>query len=109
MIAADQNEARNSGSNHPMYSHGHSVGGHASPTYQSWQAMIKRCTNPQYIDWHRYGGRGITVCPEWRDFRNFLKDMGIRPAGKTLDRINNDGNYEPGELQVVNSQGAGEQ
>lgn len=59
--------------------------------------MMRRCytsTNPNYPD---YGGRGIHVCARWRSFANFLADMGPRPTGAryTLDRINNDGNYEP--------------
>ena len=76
--------------------HGHTRKGRASPTYQSWNSMIKRCTNPntkRYSDW---GGRGITVCDRWlHSFENFLADMGECPEGLTLDRIDNDGNYEP--------------
>lgn len=67
-----------------------------SPTYRTWADMVKRCTNPRSWAWKYYGGRGITVCARWLDFANFLADMGERPAGLTLDRINNDGNYEPG-------------
>lgn len=67
-----------------------------SHTWLSWRSMIARCTNPKFPGWNRYGGRGIKVCDRWRDFRNFLQDMGERPPFKTLNRINNDGNYEPG-------------
>lgn len=60
-----------------------------SPTYSSWLAMLKRCNNPKLPSYQRYGKRGITVCQRWRDFRNFLADMGKRPKGKTLDRLDN--------------------
>src|SRR5580704_1885635 len=72
--------------------------GHAhTPTWSSWGHMISRCHNPKNSNYRHYGGRGIAVCEAWRnDFLTFLRDMGERPAGKTIDRINNDGNYEPG-------------
>lgn len=73
--------------------HGH-AGGYPSATYISWSRMWQRCTDESRDDYARYGGRGITVCEEWRDFATFLADMGERPAGRTLDRINNDGAYE---------------
>lgn len=67
-----------------------------TPTYTSWCDMIQRCTNPKREKYARYGGRGITVCRRWMDsFENFLADMGERPTGTTIDRIDNDGNYEP--------------
>ena len=69
--------------------HGHFIGDKPSPTYKSWQAMIARCTNPKHPAFHRYGGRGITICREWREsFEAFLADVGERPEGKTLDRKN---------------------
>ncbi len=70
-------------------------GSHRTPAYRSWQSMTQRCTNPKDPSWGRYGGRGITVCERWNMFANFLADMGPRPPGTTLDRINNDGNYGP--------------
>lgn len=61
--------------------------------------MITRCCNPNAPKFQRYGARGITVCERWRSFANFLADMGERPEGLTLDRIENDGNYEPGNCR----------
>lgn len=65
-------------------------------TKLSWEVMIKRCCNPKSDHYKDYGGRGVTVCDRWLDYNNFLKDMGERPLGTTIDRYpNNDGNYEP--------------
>lgn len=64
-------------------------------TYGSWAAMRKRCLTVTDKDYAQYGGRGITIDSRWDSFRNFLEDMGERPEGKTLDRIDVDGNYEP--------------
>lgn len=76
--------------------HGHSAEGHRSPTYESWSQMKARCGNPGHHAYHRYGGRGIAVHPPWLDsFENFLADMGERPPNRSLDRIDNNGNYEP--------------
>jgi hypothetical protein len=80
----------------PQLRHGHTKGGHGSITYRSWAAIKKRCLDPNHYKFPRYGGRGITVCERWHDFRNFLADMGERPSkAYTIDRIDNDGNYEP--------------
>jgi hypothetical protein len=70
------------------------------PEHGSWRAMIARCTNPENSAWRYYGGRGITVCQRWRDdFWAFVEDMGPRPEGMTIDRRDNDGNYEPGNCR----------
>jgi hypothetical protein len=66
-----------------------------SPTRISWHSMMTRCRNKNAKDYKKYGGRGIIICERWLDFNNFLIDMGQRPKGHTLDRINNEGNYEP--------------
>lgn len=63
--------------------------------YSTWAGIIQRCTNPNASGYYKYGGRGIKVCERWRKFKNFLEDMGGRPEGKTIDRIDNNGNYEP--------------
>ncbi len=81
------------------------------PLYKTWQGMLARCENPDHRFYHRYGGRGITVCEEWHDVTRFIEDIeatiGPRPpdrypSGKvvySLDREDNDGNYEPGKVR----------
>jgi len=73
--------------------HGHTRGYSTSPTYNSWKGMVQRCANATSSDFSRYGGRGIAVCRRWLRFENFLRDMGERPKGTTLDRKCNSGNY----------------
>lgn len=65
------------------------------PLYSTWGNMWQRCFNKQHKNYPQYGGRGITVCQRWLTFANFVLDMGNKPAGFTLDRIDNNGNYEP--------------
>lgn len=78
------------------FKHGDTAGGVTTCEFRSWASMMTRCMNPNYCKWDRYGGRGITVCERWRKYENFLADMGRRPAKYySLDRIDNDGNYEP--------------
>ena len=81
--------------------HGHAPGdGRTStPTFRAWSGMRDRCNNPNASSWKRYGGRGIRACERWNEFANFLSDMGEKPIGSSLDRIDNDGNYEPGNCR----------
>jgi hypothetical protein len=75
--------------------HGHRRVGQTDGTYSSWAAMTARCTNPKSKSWQYYGGRGIAVCKRWRSFQNFLRDMGERPTGMTIERKNVDRGYTP--------------
>jgi hypothetical protein len=78
--------------------------GKLDPTYLSWCAMIKRCSDPHARDWPQSGGRGIDVCQRWRDdFRHFLADMGDRPDGQTLDRIEVNEDYQPANCRWASS------
>ena len=72
------------------------------PEYIIHKCMISRCENPNNEDYYNYGARGIAVCPEWRhDFARFFADMGPRPEGGSIDRIDNDKGYEPGNCRWV--------
>lgn len=71
-----------------------------TPEYQAWADMISRCENPDAGEFKRYGARGISVCAAWRSsFERFLADIGLRPEGLTLDRIDVNGNYEPDNIR----------
>lgn len=80
-------------------SHGHWANGSASPTYRSWRGMHDRCRSKEEGRRKYYADKGIVVCARWSSFAAFLEDMGERPAGKTLDRIDSCGNYEPGNCR----------
>lgn len=81
--------------------HGHARQGAHAAEYDCWVAMRQRCSNPRNPMWHNYGGRGIQVCARWiNSFENFLADVGHRPGrGYSLDRIDNDRGYEPGNVR----------
>lgn len=76
--------------------HGEGYGVQKTVEYATWERMKRRCTNPNARQWKWYGGRGIKVCDRWmHSYENFLADMGRRPPRLSIDRINNDGNYDP--------------
>lgn len=74
-------------------------GQYGTPTYKVWDSMHQRCTNPNSTSYKRYGALGLTVCAQWGEFENFLQDMGERPAGLSIDRIDNSKGYEPGNCR----------
>jgi len=79
------------------------------PYYHLWTNMMARCYDALHLDYHRYGGRGITVCSQWHDVKQFISDierlLGDKPSpDMSLDRINNDGNYEPDNVQWATAQ-----
>lgn len=78
--------------------HNHATNG-ITPTYHSWAGMKARCLNPLHRAYRDYGGRGITVCDRWLSFDNFLADMGEKPTGLSIDRIDLNGSYFPGNCR----------
>ena len=95
-----------------MKTHGHRCGEKSSPTYASWRNMKARCLNSRHHRFKVYGARGIKVCAAWvESFPAFLRDMGTRPAGKTLDRIDVDAGYSPGNCRwaTAKQQGGNQQ
>lgn len=79
--------------------HGQNTTTYKSGAWYSWHAMKQRCLDPNHKSYPRYGGRGITICPEWLVFENFYRDMGDRPEGTTIDRVNNSKGYYPGNCR----------
>lgn len=85
-----------SGKNNPNYSHGQASSSNMTKEYMIWSQMKSRCLRPTHKQFNEYGGRGISVCKEWiESFNAFYRDMGPKPEGFSIERINNDGNYEP--------------
>lgn len=78
-----------------MTKHGATYFGVKPREWRAWCSMRRRCTKPTSTDYSYYGGRGITICERWSSFENFLTDMGKCPPELTLERIDNNGNYEP--------------
>jgi hypothetical protein len=93
----------NKGKRNGRFRHGHRLNGKRTKTYNSWRAMMQRCYNPNHWMYERYKYLGVTVCERWHKFANFLEDMGERPEGTTLDRIENWKGYEPGNCRWADS------
>lgn len=79
--------------------HGHSTNRQHTRAYSTWHGMMSRCLNANHRAYEYYGGRGIDVCGRWRTFENFYADMGDPPEDRSIDRIDNNGDYEPGNCR----------
>ena len=98
-MSADKDGVELSKRSSAQVRHGHTVGREYSPTYQSWQSMLARCRYADRDTHCKHVGRGISCHPKWQNFEAFLADMGERPDGTTLDRIDNDGDYTLGNCR----------
>lgn len=96
--------SRESASGKPLIKHGQCF----SPTYRSWAGMKNRCLNPNEPAYRNYGGRGIKVCERWMEFTNFLADMGERQVDQSIERLDVNGNYEPGNCIWADDQTQGD-
>lgn len=95
MSDINKGRERSAGFTSAMFPAIHGAAGKADPTYKVWKSMRQRCNYPKHKSYADYGGRGIRVCERWDSFVAFREDMGTKPAGMTLERIDNSGDYEP--------------